>query len=62
MFAPVADRDAPGQGFTHKPGDLVTVSADKLGALTNRMRHSQNCPPWDFGAGALDAQPRATRA
>ena len=53
MFAPVADRDAPGRGFTHKPGDLVTVSADKLGALTNRMRHSQNCPPWDFGAGAL---------
>ena len=38
MFAPVADRDAPGRGFTHKPGDLVTVSAEKLGALTNRMR------------------------
>ena len=53
MFAPVADRDTPGRGFTHKQGDLVTVSADKLGALTNRMQHSQNCPPWDFGAGAL---------
>jgi fumarylacetoacetate (FAA) hydrolase family protein len=53
MFAPVADRDAPGRGFTHKPGDLVTVSTEKLGALTNRMRHSQNCPPWDFGVGAL---------
>ena len=43
----------PGRGFTHKPGDLVTVSADKLGALTNRMRHAHDCPPWDFGAGAL---------
>ena len=24
MFAPVEDRDAPGQGFTHKIGDIVT--------------------------------------
>ncbi|MGA2045595.1 MAG: fumarylacetoacetate hydrolase, partial [Roseiarcus sp.] len=29
MFAPVADRDAPGRGFTHRPGDLVTVAADR---------------------------------
>jgi fumarylacetoacetate (FAA) hydrolase family protein len=53
MFAPVADRDAPGKGFTHKPGDVVTISAEKLGRLVNRMRHSHDCPPWDFGAGAL---------
>jgi fumarylacetoacetate (FAA) hydrolase family protein len=53
MFAPVVDRDAPGKGFTHKPGDVVTVSADKLGRLVNRMRHSQDCPPWNFGVGAL---------
>jgi fumarylacetoacetate (FAA) hydrolase family protein len=53
MFAPVADRDAPGKGFAHKPGDVVTVSADKLGRLVNRMRHSQDCPPWEFGVGAL---------
>ena len=25
MYAPVADRDAPGKGFTHKPGDVVAV-------------------------------------
>ena len=53
MFAPVADRDAPGKGFTHKPGDVVTVSAEKLRRLVNRMRHSQDCPPWNFGVGAL---------
>ena len=53
MFAPVADRDAPGKGFTHKQGDVVVVSADKLGRLTNRMRHCQDCPPWDFGVGLL---------
>ncbi|SRR5579883_285888 len=53
MFAPIADRDAPGKGFTHKEGDVVTVAADKLGKLVNRMRHSRDCPPWTFGAGAL---------
>jgi fumarylacetoacetate (FAA) hydrolase family protein len=53
MFAPVADRDAPGRGFTHKEGDIVTVAADKLGGLVNRMRHSRDCPPWTFGAASL---------
>jgi len=51
MFAPVADRDAP--GFTHKPGDIVTVAADRLGRLTNRMRHADECAPWTFGASHL---------
>src|SRR5919107_1555636 len=50
MFAPIEDRDAPGQGFTHKIGDIVTVAASKLGRLVNRMRHSGDCEPWTFGA------------
>ena len=53
MFAPIADRDAPGKGFTHKQGDIVTVAADKLGQLVNRMRHSDQCAPWRFGASHL---------
>jgi fumarylacetoacetate (FAA) hydrolase family protein len=53
MFAPVKDRDAPGKGFTHKVGDVVTVSSDKLGALVNRMRHAQDCARWDFGTAKL---------
>lgn len=53
MFAPIEDRDAPGQGFTHKYGDVVTIAAPKLGALVNRMASSADCPPWTFGAGAL---------
>jgi fumarylacetoacetate (FAA) hydrolase family protein len=53
MFAPIADRDAPGKGFTHKPGDIVTVAADKLGQLVNRMRHCDQCAPWRFGASHL---------
>ena len=40
MFAPIQDRAAKGQGFTHVEGDLVTVATSKLGRLTNRMRPS----------------------
>ena len=53
MFAPTEDRDAPGQGFTHKVGDVVTISTPNLGRLVNRMRHSNDCEPWTFGTGAL---------
>lgn len=53
MFAPVKDRDAPGQGFTHKRDDIVTISAPQLGKLVNRMRTSDECEPWTFGIGAL---------
>ena len=53
MFAPVQDRDAPGQGFTHKYGDIVTIAAPKLGRLVNRMMRTDDCEPWAFGLGAL---------
>ena len=53
MFAPVKDRDAPGQGFTHRRDDVVTIAAPQLGKLVNRMRASDNCEPWTFGIGAL---------
>jgi len=53
MFAPTKDRDAKGQGFTHKAGDVVTIASDKLGSLSNRMRLATECAPWTFGAGAL---------
>ncbi len=53
MFAPTQDRDEPGMGFTHKPGDIVTIAAPKLGALTNRMKSSSECEPWTFGIRAL---------
>ncbi len=53
MFAPVQDRDGPGQGFTHHLGDVVTVSAPGLGALRNVVRLSTECPEWVFGVAAL---------
>ncbi len=53
MFAPVQDREAPGQGFTHKPGDIVTISTPSLGTLVNRVRYCDEIAPWTFGTGAL---------
>lgn len=53
MFAPTEDRGAPGMGFTHKPGDVVTISTPTLGALTNVMAMADKAPPWTFGAGDL---------
>jgi fumarylacetoacetate (FAA) hydrolase family protein len=53
MFAPVEDRGVPGQGFTHKLGDTVTIASPKLGTLVNRIGYSDQIPPWEFGALAL---------
>ncbi len=55
MFAPIQDRGAPGQGFTHKTGDLVTISSPRLGALANRVTTCDRAPRWTFGARALMA-------
>ena len=53
MFAPTDDRGEKGMGFTHRVGDVVTISAPALGSLTNVMANSEDCPPWTFGANAL---------
>lgn len=49
LFAPVVDRDTEGLGFTHRPGDVVRISAPQLGALVNEVRHCDDCEPWSFG-------------
>jgi fumarylacetoacetate (FAA) hydrolase family protein len=53
MFAPVQDRDGPGQGFTHHDGDVVEIAADRLGRLVNVVRPTAACAPWTFAVGAL---------
>jgi len=53
MFAPVQDRDGSGKGFTHKLGDVVTISTPSLGALVNTVRLSTECAPWTYGTRAL---------
>ena len=49
MFAPIDDRDAPGKGFTHKIGDRVRVSSERLGVLENIVATCDQAPPWRFG-------------
>jgi fumarylacetoacetate (FAA) hydrolase family protein len=53
MFAPVKDRGGAGMGFTHKPGDVVTISTPALGSLVNRVRLATECTPWTYGASHL---------
>jgi len=53
LFAPVQDRDEPGRGFTHKVGDVVTISSERLGTLTNPVITSRDAPAWQFGIGDL---------
>jgi len=53
MFAPVKDRGGAGKGFTHKLGDVVTISTSSLGTLSNSVNLSTQCPPWTYGASHL---------
>lgn len=53
MFAPIDDRGEPGQGFTHRIDDEVTVSSPRLGVLRNRVAACETAPPWTFGIAAL---------
>jgi len=53
MFVPSKDRGEAGKGFTHKVGDVVTISTPKLGSLVNRVRLSPDCPHWTYGCSHL---------
>ena len=53
LFAPTEDRDVPGEGFTHKLGDVVTIACPGLGHLSNTVRLSTECAPWTFGVSHL---------
>jgi fumarylacetoacetate (FAA) hydrolase family protein len=53
MFSPIQDRGAPGAGFTHRLGDVVTISSPALGTLINTVQRSDAIPPWTYGVGAL---------
>ncbi|MGN8129618.1 fumarylacetoacetate hydrolase family protein [Paenarthrobacter sp. 22069] len=53
LFAPTQDRDQPGQGFTHKHGDVVTIRSRHLGALVNRVGPCEELPEWTFGLRQL---------
>ncbi len=64
LFAPTQDRGTDGAGFTHAPGDVVSVWSEHLGLLRNTTGVSEHLPPWEFGIGrfveyllALDRRP-----
>ncbi len=45
LFAPTEDRDHAGSGFTHKRGDVVSISSPLLGSLHNQVTHSCDAAP-----------------
>ncbi|MEE9453531.1 MAG: fumarylacetoacetate hydrolase family protein [Paracoccaceae bacterium] len=53
LFAPTKDRDVPGEGFTHKLGDVVSISSKAMGCLTNTVQLSTECTEWTFGIREL---------
>jgi fumarylacetoacetate (FAA) hydrolase family protein len=55
LFAPTQDRDTPGTGFTHKPGDVVEIYSTHLGRLVNATGVTDKLPPWVFGIRELMA-------
>jgi hypothetical protein len=54
------DRDAPGQGFTHKPGDVVTIAGPRVRCAALDLRHGgADAQP---GTAGPDLRPRHRRA
>ena len=53
LFAPTQDREMAGKGFTHKIGDLVSISTPKLGTLVNRVTGCRSAAPWTLGINGL---------
>jgi fumarylacetoacetate (FAA) hydrolase family protein len=53
LFAPTQDRDVAGQGFTHKPEDVVTIRSPRFGTLKNRVVHCNDAAPWTIGIRAF---------
>ena len=62
MFAPVADRGAPGSGFTHKTGDVVSIAAPEIGRAGQRGRGLRRGRAVVLRDGRLDGEPRPARS
>ncbi|MCF2947487.1 fumarylacetoacetate hydrolase family protein [Paraglaciecola aquimarina] len=53
LFTPTQDRGEAGKGFTHKTGDIVSISTKHIGTLQNTVDFSNQIAPWEFGISAL---------
>jgi fumarylacetoacetate (FAA) hydrolase family protein len=42
-------------GFTHKLGDVVSISTPLLGTLVNTVTTAEDAPDWTFGVRSLVA-------
>ncbi len=62
MFAPIQDRDTPGQGFTHKNDDIVTIAAPKTRAFGQPHETDRPMRAMDLWRRRPDAEPGAARA
>ena len=62
MFAPIVDRGAPGQGFTHKKGDIVRVSTREAGCVRKQGDHLRPGHALGIWHCRPDAQPGASRS
>ena len=58
MFTPLDDRGAPGSGFTHKVGDVVSISVAGPGHARQRGRHLRSGRALDLRHGRPHGQPR----
>lgn len=55
LFAPTQDRDVPGDGFTHRHGDVVTIANPRLGRLVSTVGPTEQLAPWTYGVRQLVA-------
>ncbi|WP_158966135.1 fumarylacetoacetate hydrolase family protein [Paraglaciecola sp. L3A3] len=53
LFTPTQDRGETGKGFTHKAGDIVSISTNYIGTLQNTVHYSNQIAPWEFGINTL---------
>ncbi len=61
MFAPAKDRGAKGQGFTHKKGDVTTISAPELGRARQPHDALHGGAALGVRHGRADEEPRPAR-
>ena len=62
MFTPLDDRGAPGSGFTHKVGDVVSIASPDLGTLVNEVVHLRPGRAVDVRHRRPHGEPRPPRA
>lgn len=53
LYTPTENRGAGQGGFTHQRGDIVRIASPSLGALINKVEHTDRIEPWRFGIGDL---------